>query len=164
MKRPLIVWMLALAAAVAVAPSAPGQQEAPRGIKVTSTLHDDGTRTDMQVDYDSLTAESKTYNASKKLIQRVTYTTDDQGKLLEGVIYNAKEQVTGRVAYTYDDQGRMQEQMDLSPKGDLIRRLVYHYNAQGRVSGIDAYDAKGNLMVPSGDGPQKKRPRPPVRR
>jgi YD repeat-containing protein len=134
-------------------------QEAPTGIKVTSTLHDDGSRTDLQTDYDSLTAESKTYSASKKLLQSATYTINAQGQLLEGIAYNAKGQVGGQVAFKYDAQGRMSEQLDKSANGTPLRRLVFYYDANGRVSGLDTYDGQGNLLQASGSSINKKKTR-----
>lgn len=135
-------------------------QDTPTGIKVTSTLHDDGSRTDLTTDYDSLTAESKTYDASKKLIQSSTYTINPQGQLLEGIAYNAKGQIGGQVAFKYDAQGRMSEQLDKTAAGVPLRRLVFYYDGTGHVSGIDTYDGKGNLLQASGSSLNKKKPRP----
>jgi len=151
----------ALSLALLLTTALPGMgQDMPTGIKVTSTLHDDGSRTDLQTDYDALTAESKTYNSAKKLIQSATYTINAQGKILEGVIYNAKGQIAGQVAYTYDPQGRMKEQLDKSADGKLLRRLVYYFDANGRVSGIDTYDGQGTLLQASGSSLNKKKVHP----
>lgn len=126
------------------------------GIKVTSVLHDDGSRTDTQTDFDSLTAEAKTYDINKKLIQRATYVVDEKGQPLEGIFYNGKGQIVNQVAYTRDALGRTKEQFDKSANGTLLRKLVYHYDPNGRVSGIDAYDAQGNLMKGSSPSTPKK--------
>jgi YD repeat-containing protein len=151
--KPIILLML-LAFAI------PGMgQEPSKGIKVTSTLHDDGSRTDLQTDYDSLTAESKTYSASKKLIQSASYKINEQGQILEGSVYNGKGKIAGQVAFSYDAQGRMSEQFDKDANGSLLRRLVFYYDANGRVSGIDTYDGKGNLIQASGSSINKKKAR-----
>ena len=154
MKRCLYVLLLLLALAM------PGMgQEESKGIKVTSTLHDDGSRTDLQTDYDALTAESKTYNSAKKLVQSATYTLNAQGQILEGILYDGKGKIGGQVAYSYDAQGRMSEELDKSANGTPLRRLVFYYDANGRVSGIDTYDGQGNLLQASGSSINKKKVR-----
>lgn len=155
MKRCLPILLLLLIVAL------PGMgQEESKGIKVTSTLHDDGSRTDLQTDYDALTAESKTCNASKKLIQSASYTINAQGQILEGTVYDGKGKLAGQVAYRYDSQGHMSEQLDKSANGTPLRRLVFYYDANGHVSGIDTYDGKGNLLQASGSSINKKKTRP----
>lgn len=122
------------------------------GIKATTTLRDDGTRTDMVTDRDAGTAEAKTYDASKKLLQRVAYTLDSQGRLGEGTIYDAKGKALMIVSYKYNDAlgGRCSEEIDKKPDGTPIRRLVYRYDGSGRLTGMDAFDAQGNPIQPSG--------------
>ena len=157
MKRSFFVLGLVLLLTTAI--PGVGQEAALTGIKVTSTLRDDGSRTDLQTDYDTLTSESKTYSASKKLLQRATYTVNAQGQPLEGIVYNGKDEIAGRVTYSYDAQGHMSEQLDKSANGTLLRRLYFYYDSNGHVSGIDTYDGKGNLLQASGSSLNKKKVR-----
>jgi hypothetical protein len=134
-------------------------QEGAASIKVTSVLNADGTRTDTQKDLDSHTSESKTYDASKKLIQRWDYTINDQGFELEGVCYNAKDQIVGRVSYTYDAFGHLGEMLEKAPNGTVLRRTVYHRDPSGKLTGTDFFDGQGNPLSASGDVSTRKKGR-----
>jgi len=147
----------ALTLAVLLAVSSAFAQEGGVSIKVTTTLHEDGSRTDMQTDLDARTADSKTYNSAKKLVQRATYTLDEQGRLEEGVIYDAKDKVISRVSYKYNAMGHVSDQFEKAPNGALLRRLVYRYDPNGRVIGIDAYDGAGNQLQPNGAPSSRKK-------
>ncbi|MCX6966479.1 MAG: hypothetical protein NTZ46_01645 [Verrucomicrobia bacterium] len=124
-------------------------QEGGAPIKVTSTLHGDGTRTDTQKDIDNHTSETKAFDSSKKLLQRCVYTLDEQGREVEGVVYNAKDVIVSRVAFSYDPLGRVSEQIEKTPNGVLLRRLVFTRDAKGRTT-VVAYDAQGNVIKEDG--------------
>ena len=147
MKRRIFVlslaWLLACAA--------PGyaQEEGGNPIKVTSTLHGDGSRTDTTRDIDNHVMETKTYNASKKLVQRCVFTLDDQGLATEGVMYNAKDVIVARMAYKYDALGQMSEQVNKAPNGSPLGKLVFTHDAKGRVT-VQAFDAQGNPVNDDG--------------
>ena len=128
------------------------------GIKSTTTLHPDGTRTDMIQNFATRTAESKTYDAGGKVIQSMKYTLDEQGKLAEGTAFSAKGVAMYKYTYRRDSTGQLQEEDNLTPEGKLLRRLVYHYKTNGEIGGIDTYDAQGNLLKPVSPGiPDRKK-------
>ena len=130
-------------------------------IKVVSTLHPDGSRTDMQTDASEGTGESKTYNSAGKLVQRVTYKLDDMARPAEGVVYSAKGAFLYRFVYTRDNSGRILEERDTDAKGNLVRRVLYRYDANGKVSGLDAYDGQGKpLMAPGKSSGTKANKKP----
>ncbi|MDD5349879.1 MAG: hypothetical protein PHQ12_06685 [Chthoniobacteraceae bacterium] len=133
-------------------------QEGGTPIKITSTLHDDGSRTDTQKDLDNRTEETRTYNAAKKLVQRWVYSLDDQGREVDGVCYDAKDKVIGRVSYKYDPFGHVGEVTEKTPNGTVVRRTVYHRNPDGKVTGTDTFDAQGNPVNPK-PAPAPKRGR-----
>ena len=145
MKRLLLAFSLAGLLACAAGHA----QEGGTPIKITSTLHNDGTRTDIQKDLDNHTSETKIFDASKRLVQRCLYTLDEQGREREGVVFDAKDKVVARVALTYDPLGRVSEQIEKAPNGALLRRLVFTRDANDRVT-IVAYDAQGNLIKDDG--------------
>jgi len=149
---------LALALAGILAGAAPVHaQEGGASIKVTSVLNNDGTRTDTQKDLENHTSESKTYDASKKLVSRWVYTINDQGFELEGVCYNAKDQIVGRVSYSYDVFGHLAEMLEKASNGTVLRRTVYHRDASGKLTTTDFFDGQGNPLNASGDiAPRKK--------
>jgi len=132
-----LAWLLACAA--------PGfaQEEGGNPIKVTTTLHGDGSRTDTKKDIDNHLTETTTYNAANQLVQRDVLTLDDQGLATEGVTYNAKNVIVARMAYKYDALGQINEQITKAPNGSLLGRLVFTRDANGRVT-VQAFDAQGN--------------------
>lgn len=144
MKR--LLFALAFGMACAAAGNA---QEGSSPLKVTTTLNADGTRTDIQKDIDARTSEAKTYDASKKLIQRAVFTLDDQGREVEGTIFDGKDRIVGRTNFTYNAMGRVDEQTEKAPNGAVLRRVVFHYDPNGRVIGADTYDGQGNLIRPA---------------
>jgi len=153
MKHRFIAFSLAGLLACATAGFA---QEGGNPIKITSTLHGDGTRTDTQKDIDNHTSETKTFDTSKKLVQRCVYTLDEQGREVEGVVYNPKDVIIARVAFSYDPLGRVSGQVEKAPNGTLFRRLVFTRDANGRAT-VVAYDAQGNVI--KGDGSTAPPPR-----
>lgn len=130
-------------------------------VKVTTTLHDDGSRTEMKTDPDQHTSEATTMNAAGKLLQRIVYTLDEENQPAEGTIYSAAGVVLFKAVYKRDPANRLSEEVDSTPAGQMIRRFVYEYDGNGKVSRIRAYDASGTEMTPSG-GPKK--PSSPRRR
>ena len=126
--------------------TAPGYaQEGGNPIKVTTIIHDDGTRTETIADVDSRSLETKTYSASQKLTERCVYTVDEQGRAVEGVVYNAKDTIISRVAFQYDAQGNVKEKLEKTPNGILLKRIVYIQDPTGRVT-VRTFDARGKLI------------------
>ena len=131
-------------------------QEGGAPIKITSTLHGDGSRTDTQKDIDNHVTETKTYDASKKLVQRCVMTLNDEGLATEGVVYNAKDVVMARMVYKYDPLGKLSEQINQAPNGTLLGRLVFTYDPTGKMT-VQAFDAKGNLIKGENSTPAQPR-------
>jgi len=129
------------------------------GIKATTTLHPDGTRTDLIKDFATATAESKTFDAAGKVIQSMTFKINEKGDFLEGTAFNSKGVAVFKYTYVRDDSGLLTEERNMDAKGNLLRRLVYHYNTTGAISGIDTYDAQGNLLQPAAGSKKSKRKR-----
>lgn len=140
---------LTLAALAAVLASTPARaQEGGTPIKITTTLHDDGSRTEIQRDVDNRRAEARTLSASNKLLQRWVYTLDAQGRETEGICYDAKDKVIARAGYKYDPFGRVNEVTEMNAAGTVQRRIQYKRDATGRVLATDVLDAAGNPVTP----------------
>lgn len=152
MKRRFFVFCLASLVACAGTGFA---QEGGNPIKITTTLHGDGSRTDTQKDIDNHLIETKTYDASKKLVQRSVMKLDDDGLATEGILYNNKDVVVARMAYKYNAEGKAKEQTNFDPNGKLLGRMVFDYDAKGHVT-VQAFDAQGNLI----QGQSSKTPAP----
>ena len=139
MKTRLIIAFVALACFAGT--HLPAQEG---GIKSTTTLHPDGTRTDMIKDLSTATAQSKTYDAAGKVLQSMTFKLDEQGEPLEGTAFNTKGVAIFKYSYKRDASGRLEEELNMDARGNLLRRLVYRYTTSGAIAGIDAFDAQGN--------------------
>ena len=118
-------------------------------IKVTTVLHEDGTKTITQLNRETHTSEAATYDNRDKIIQRIVYKLNEQNKPLESTVYGPKGNVLMTVTYKLDEDGRVAEESDFSSDGALMRRLVFHYDTSGRVSKMDAFDANGNEIKQS---------------
>ena len=141
--------------AIAALSCAPALADPPRpksGIKATTTLHPDGTRTDLIRDLDAATAESKTLDAAGKLLQRSTFKLDENGEPIEGIVYNAKGQASYKFVYNRNTSGLISEELDMSADGKLLRKLIYRYGSTGQIAGIDAFDAEGNPLKSASTG------------
>jgi len=117
---------------------------APGTIRVTTTLHNDGTKTVMKTDPDSHTAEASTYNQANKLQIRVVFNLDDQGQPTGGSTYSPKGVLLCKMRYLRDGTNRVNEVDTYSTTNVLLTRQIYHFDAANRVTKIDSYDGNGN--------------------
>lgn len=143
-----------------LAASAFAQSDA--AIKVTTVLHEDGTKTVTQLNRETHASEAATYDNRDKVIQRIVYKLNEQNKPLESTVYGPKGNVLMTAAYKLDKDGRVAEESDFSTDGGLMRRLVFHYDASGRVTKMDAFDANGNEINQS--SAKRDTPKKPPRR
>ncbi len=149
MKRLLAILLLCLPAASVHAQDSGGE------IKVTTIMHEDGTRTVTTTNKDEHTSESVTYGAKDKVTQRIVYTLDEEDVALSGLVYGPNGKIVFKAVYKRDGSNRVVEEIDSAPDGTLLRRFVYEYGANGKVSRVRAYDAAGNEMRPT-QSPAKK--------
>jgi hypothetical protein len=153
LRHVVILSLLAASPLFAQQPQQSGQQpqlNSGGDIRVTTTMHPDGTRTDMQTDFGNNTAEAKTYDSGNKLLQRVVYQLDEQRQPTSGTTYNAKGVITMTATYVRDSQGHVTQEEDFSPDGKLFRKITYRYDTAGNLAGADAVDANGNPIRDKG--------------
>lgn len=129
-------------------------------IKLTTTIHPDGTKTVMQSDPEAHTAESSTYDASNKLLTKTVFTLDDQGQTTGGAVYSGKGTLMYNLKYKVDGNGRVTEVQTYSTKDALISRQVYSYDGAGKVLRILTYDANGNEIRGAAGQPSNIPPQP----
>ncbi len=116
-------------------------------IKVTTRIDANGNRTDIQKDLEAGTSETKTYDKNHKLVRRIVFSLNEQGKETDGVIYNGQNKVMGGASFKYDAQGRLYEQSEKNAAGIVTRRVVMRYDpTTGRLAGMDAYDGQGQKI------------------
>ncbi|MEA3186428.1 MAG: hypothetical protein QOD99_258 [Chthoniobacter sp.] len=132
-------------------------------IKVTTMLHEDGSKTVTKIDPLEHTSSAETTDASNKLKQRIVYALDAQNQPATGTVYNAAGVVVMKTAYQHDGSNRITEETDYTPDGQLMRRFVYEFGSTGKVSKIRAYDANGTELRQTTARPDEKKA-PPRRR
>lgn len=132
-------------------------------IKVTTTIHPDGTRTVLRTDPDQHTSESTTYGPKDKVLQRVVYALDDQNQPVTGSAYSLDGKVISKVVFKRNASNQVSEQSEYTPDDRLMRRLVYEYGSGGRVTKIRAYDAQGNELQPASAAKKDTKKQPPRR-
>lgn len=115
-------------------------------IRVTTTLHEDGTKTVTQMNPDSHTSEASTYDARDHLRQKIVYALNERNQPESGVVYTPDNKPVFKAAYTRDNLDRVTEEADYTMADQLIRRFVYEFGADGKVSRIRAFDANGVEM------------------
>ena len=115
-------------------------------IHVTTTLHEDGTKTVTQINPETHTSEASTYDNRDHLRQKIVYTLDERNQPETGVVYTAANVPVFKAAYTRDNLGRVTEEVDSTMTDQLMRRFVYEFGPDGKVSRIRAFDANGVEM------------------
>jgi hypothetical protein len=118
-------------------------QDAGTPLKVTTTLHGDGTKTVMKTDPDERTAEATTYDAADRVRQRVVYVLDEQNQPASGIVYDAKGRAAFKSTYKRDGANRIIEQIDYTPADKLVRRMFFEYGANNKVTNVRVIDANG---------------------
>ena len=146
MKR--LFTLLAVAALLVPLRSALAQEEGGAPIKVTTTLHSDGTQTVLKTDPDNHTAESTTMDASQKVLQRTVYAMDDQGQYLSADVFDSKDKLSFKSVFSRDSSGRVNQQLDTTPEGKPLRKLVFEYDPRGKLARVRTFDAAGNETTP----------------
>ena len=152
--RPLIILLVLL---FAFRPASHAQDDSQSDtIRVTTTLHPDGTKTVTQNNPDDRTVETSNYDAADKLLQKIVYNVDELGQAVTGSLYMPKGvSKTGapllvlvyKMKYKHDGLNRVSEVENYSPADQLVTRQVFHYDPSNRVIKIDTYDAAGNIIA-----------------
>jgi len=131
-----------------LAPTALLAQEGGSALKVTSTLHSDGTQTVLKTDPDARTAESTLLDAAQKVIQRTVYTLDDQGQFATANIFDGTGKLLYKSSYNRDAHSRLTEQLDSSADDKLLCKRTFEYDNYGKLIRVRTFDAAGNETTP----------------
>jgi hypothetical protein len=134
-----------LCALLASAAAAPGQDAAGNVVKVTTTLHPDGTRTITKLDAVEHTSESSRYSG-ERLLQRTVFKLNEQNQPESGDFFDGKGTLVHKLKFVRDESGRVSEEIRFTPDDRFVVRYVYRYDATGRVLKMDGYDADGNPL------------------
>lgn len=145
MTKRFLATTVAILGLAKLATTAQGESDA---IIAKTTVHADGTRTEMITNPVEKTMRATTYDAADKVLFKVLNRLNDDLVPMEAFTYDADGKPLYRTKFNRDFNGRVLEMTEFTVKGKVIRRLVYSYDSIGKVVGIKAYDGNGKEIPP----------------
>jgi len=115
-------------------------------VRVTMSMHPDGSRTVYNFDPPQHKAVATTTDADGKLRETTRYELDDAGRFSSAEISGADGRLRLKSRYKYDDAGRILEEAQSAPDGTLQHKIVYNYDSSGKQTGYSVFDASGKLV------------------
>ena len=151
----------ALACALLIwgATTAPSQAPAD-AVRVTMSMHPDGSRTVYNFDNEQHTAVATTIDPDGKVRQTIRYQLDNAGRFSTGEVSGPDGRVRLKSRYKYDDAGRILEEAQSAADGTLLHKIVYSYDSGGKQSGYSVLDASGKLVSRTGGVAARPSPSP----
>lgn len=125
-------------------------------VRVTVSMHPDGSRTVWNYDNPQRRAVATTTDQDGKVRETIRYDLDPAGRFSSAEVSGPDGRVRLKSRYKYDDAGRILEETQSAPDGSLLHRIVYSYDAAGKQTGYSVFDASGKLM--GGKGATGARP------
>jgi hypothetical protein len=125
-------------------------------VRVTVSMHPDGSRTVYKFDNAQHKAVATTTDPDGKLRETIHYELDEAGRFSSGEISGPDGRFRFKSRYKYDDAGRLLEEAQSTEGGTLLHKIVYMYDASGKQTGYSVFDASGKLV--GGNSAAKVRP------
>src|SRR5213075_3389477 len=126
-------------------------EQAPGGaVRVTVTMHPDGSRTVYNFDNAQHKAVATTTGQDGKLRETIRYELDDAGRFSSGEISGPDGRVRLKSRYKYDNAGRILEEAQSAANGTLLNKIIYSYDSAGKQTGYSVFDAFGKLVSRTG--------------
>ena len=144
------------------AATAPGQTPAD-SVRVTMSMHPDGSRTIYNFDNAQRTAVATTTDPDGKVRQTIRYELDSAGRFSTGEVSGPDGRVRLKSRYKYDDAGRILEEAQSAADGTLLDKIVYSYDSSGKQTGYSVFDASGKLISRTGGVAGRRSPSPKPR-
>ena len=137
---------------LALPPIAFGQLADPAANAVRLTVHmnADGSKTIYEFDAPNRKAIATTTDKDGKLVGKVRYVLDVEGRFSTGEVYGPDDRVRFKTLYKYDGAGRLTHETQLDKDDAVKHKLVYAYDKIGRQVGYKVYDAAGKLVSQKG--------------
>jgi hypothetical protein len=132
------------------------EQTGSDAVRVTVSMHPDGSRTVYKFDNAQHKAVATTTDPDGKLRETIRYELDDAGRFSSGEIFGPDGRLRFKSRYKYDDAGHLLEETQSAADGALLHKIVYSYDASGRQTGYSVFDASGKLV--GGKSAAKVRP------
>ena len=115
-------------------------------VRVTVSMHPDGSRTVYNFDAAQHKAVATTTSPDGKPRETIHYELDDAGRFSRAEISGPDGRVRLKSRYKYDDAGRLMEEAQSAPDGTLQHKIVYSYDSSGKQTGYSVLDASGKLV------------------
>ena len=125
-------------------------------VRVTVSMHPDGSRTVYKFDNAEHKAVATTTDSDGKVRETIRYELDEAGRFSRGEISGSDGRLRFKSRYKYDDAGRLLEETQSAGDGTLLHKIVYSYDASGKQTGYSVFDSSGKLV--GGKGATKVRP------
>ena len=125
-------------------------------VRVTVSMHPDGSRKVYKFDNAQHKAVATTTDQDGKLRETIRYELDDAGHFSSGEISGPDGRLRFKSRYKYDDAGHLLEETQSAADGTLLHKIVYSYDASGKQTGYSVFDASGKLV--GGKSAAKVRP------
>src|SRR5438034_6252219 len=137
----------------------------PRGdaVRVTVSMHPDGSRTVYNFDNAQHKAVATTTGQDGKLRETIRYELDEVGRFFSAEISGPDGRVRLKSRYKYDDAGRILEEAQSAADGTLQHKIVYSYDSSGKQTGYSVFDASGKLLSRTGGAAARPSPSPKPR-
>jgi hypothetical protein len=132
-------------------------------VRVTVSMHPDGSRTVYNFDNAQHKAVATTTDPDGKLRETIRYELDDAGRFSSAEISGPDGRLRLKSRYKYDDGGRILEETQSAPDGTLQHKIVYSYDASGKQTGYSVFDAAGKLVSRTGAAAARPSPSPKPR-
>lgn len=115
-------------------------------MRVTVSMHPDGSRTVYQFDNGQHKAVATTTDPEDKVRETIRYELDEAGRFSSGEISGSDGRLRFKSHYKYNDAGRLLEESQSTQDGTLLHKIVYSYDAAGKQTGYSVFDASGKLV------------------
>jgi len=132
-------------------------------VRVTMSMHPDGSRTVYNFDNAQRTAVATTTDPDGKVRQTIRYQLDNAGRFSAGEVSGPDGRVRLKSRYKYDDAGRIQEEAQSAADGTLLHKIVYSYDSAGKQTGYSVFDSSGKLVSRTGGVSIRTSPSPKPR-
>jgi hypothetical protein len=142
---PGLVWALFIFGGATAFAQAPTD-----AVRVTMSMHPDGSRTVYNFDNAQHTAVATTTDPDGKVRQTIRYQLDNAGRFSTGEVSGPDGRVRLKSRYKYDDAGRILEEAQSAADGTLLHKIVYSYDSAGKQTGYSVFDASGKLVSRTG--------------
>jgi len=119
-------------------------------VRVTMSMHPDGSRTVYNFDNPQHTAVATTTDPDGKIRQTIRYQLDNAGRFSTGEVSGPDGRVRLKSRYKYDDAGHILEEVQSAANGTLLHKIVYSYDSASKQTGYSVFDASGKLVSRTG--------------